>query len=185
MRAVEFFGRLLRVPSDQVGPSGPPEDCLHHTLWSFLLPDYDIRLEKCRCHFSALHAEMSLETTRQKCPRLRRRHCGEDREARYLAGRPERNIRQLAPIPNQAQPREVRVRSASRPAARLPGLRTRHRMQPCQDQGHREDGDSHQTTRCAEVHWLLSLPESFYQPTRREGSPPVPTHEEVHSLRVE
>ena len=33
-----------------------------------------------------------------------------------------RNIRQLAPIPNQAQPREVRVRSTSRPAARLPGL---------------------------------------------------------------
>ena len=33
---------------------------------SFLLPDYNIRLEKCRCHFSALHAEMPPQATRQK-----------------------------------------------------------------------------------------------------------------------
>ena len=95
MRAVEFLGCLLRLPPDQAEPGRPPEDRLHHTIRSLLLPDHDIRLEKCRCHFSALHAEMSLETTRQKCPRLRRRHCGEDREARYLAGRPEETFANL------------------------------------------------------------------------------------------
>src|SRR4051812_590461 len=68
MRAAEFFGCLLRVPPDKVGPSRPPEDRLHHAIWSLLLPDYDNRLEKSRCHFSALHAEVTPQAARQECP---------------------------------------------------------------------------------------------------------------------
>src|SRR3954469_2154969 len=71
MRAIEFLGCLLRIPPDKVGPGRPPEDRLHHAIWSLLLPDYDIRLEKCRCHFSVLHVEVPPQAARQKCPCLR------------------------------------------------------------------------------------------------------------------
>src|SRR3954470_2209645 len=71
MRAVEFLGCLLWIPPNKVGPGRPPEDRLHHALRSLLLPNYDIRLEKCWCHLSALHAEVSPQAARQKRPRLR------------------------------------------------------------------------------------------------------------------
>ena len=47
------------------------EDCLHQTIRSLLLPDNDVRLEECRRHLLALHAEVPPQATRQKCPRLR------------------------------------------------------------------------------------------------------------------
>ena len=58
-------------------------------------------------------------------------------------------------------------------------------MQPCEDQGHCEDGEAHPTVRRLEVHRLLGIHQPFHQSAGREGSSPVPTHEENHSLRVE
>ena len=180
MQVVEFLGCLLRITPDKVRSGRPPEDRLHHAIRSLVLPDYDIRLEKCRCHFSALHAEMPPQATRQKFPRLCRRYCGEDGEAWYPLGRSQRNLSEFAPVLDQAQPGEVRVRSTSQPAPWLPGLRTRHRVQPCEDQGHREDGSPPPTVRCAKVHRLLGVHQPIHQSAGREGSSPVLAHEEDH-----
>lgn len=69
-KLLRFFGCILRVPSDKAEPGRQAEDRLHHAIWSLLLPDHDVRLVKCRRHVSALHAEVSPQATRQKCPCL-------------------------------------------------------------------------------------------------------------------
>src|SRR3954469_13216277 len=66
MRAVELLRCLFRLSPDQAEPGGQIEDRLHHTIRSLLLPDHDVRLEECRRHLSALHAEMPPQATRQK-----------------------------------------------------------------------------------------------------------------------
>ena len=65
MRAVELLRCIFGVSPDQIEPGRQTEDCLHHAVWSLLLPDYDVRLEECRHHLSALHAEVSPQATRQ------------------------------------------------------------------------------------------------------------------------
>ena len=74
----------------------------------------------------------------------------------------------------------MRLWSTSRPASWFLGLRARHRVQPCEYQGYREDGGAHPTAGRAKIHRLLGIHQPFHQSAGREGSSPVPAHEEDH-----
>ena len=97
---------------------------------------------------------------------------------------PQGDLRQPAQGKHQAEPRQVRLRGPFRQTPRVPGVSSRHRSKPRQDQGHRADAAPSSPQGHAKLSGMYGQPRPVHLQVRREGAAIFQDHEEVWSLQV-
>jgi hypothetical protein len=91
-----------------------------HGVYCYMTMPFGLKI--CGSHLSTVHADMREGADRSQHRSLNRRHRYQVHKSRQSAQRPARNFRQSRPLQHQAQPEEVLLRGAYRPAAGLPHL---------------------------------------------------------------